>query len=177
MTATDAPDVASDAAAPETLAMLDRRRIEAEILGHVYATLKETAGPEAAAQTVGEAVRRSALQQARRFAAAAGGQTSLQTFIDRGSLWEKGGALETVVLRRTGTEYDFNVTRCRYAEMYREMGLGEIGHLLSCNRDATFCEGYDAKLKLTRTQTIMGGASHCDFRYRYVEEGVGSAPR
>jgi hypothetical protein len=26
--------------------------------------------------------------------------------------------------------------------------------------------GYDPKLKLTRTQTIMGGASHCDFRYR-----------
>jgi hypothetical protein len=38
--------------------------------------------------------------------------------------------------------------------------------VLSCNRDATFCEGYDPRIKLTRTQTIMGGASHCDFRYR-----------
>jgi hypothetical protein len=47
------------------------------------------------------------------------------------------------------------------------MGLGEIGHLLSCNRDRAFCEGYDPKLKLERTQTIMQGASHCDFKYRY----------
>jgi hypothetical protein len=51
------------------------------------------------------------------------------------------------------------------------LGLGDIGHLLSCRRDGTFCEGYDPKLKLTRTQTIMRGASHCDFRYRYVTDG------
>jgi len=47
------------------------------------------------------------------------------------------------------------------------MGLGEIGGLLSCQRDGTFCEGYDPKLKLERTQTIMQGASHCDFRFTY----------
>ena len=59
--------------------------------------------------------------------------------------------------------------RLRYPEMYREMGLGEIGHLLSCQRDATFCEGYDKRLKLERTQTIMQGASYCDFKYKLVE--------
>ena len=59
--------------------------------------------------------------------------------------------------------------RCRYAETYKAMGLGEIGHLLSCNRDGAFCEGYDPKLKLERTQTIMQGASHCDFRYTYEQ--------
>ncbi|MFX8852579.1 L-2-amino-thiazoline-4-carboxylic acid hydrolase, partial [Acinetobacter baumannii] len=68
------------------------------------------------------------------------------------------------------THFDFNVVRCRYAEMYRQMGLGEIGPLLSCNRDGAFCDGYDPKLKLTRSQTIMEGASHCDFRYRYEAE-------
>jgi hypothetical protein len=47
------------------------------------------------------------------------------------------------------------------------MGLGEIGHLLSCQRDGTFCEGYDDRIKLKRTQTIMQGASHCDFDYTF----------
>ena len=65
---------------------------------------------------------------------------------------------------------DFNVRRCRYAETYRAMGLGDIGDILSCNRDGAFCEGYDPRIKLTRTQTIMGGASHCDFRYRSSSE-------
>ena len=68
---------------------------------------------------------------------------------------------------QTDTSFAFNVVRCRYAETYKAMGLGEIGHLLSCNRDGAFCEGYDPKLKLERTQTIMQGASHCDFKYRY----------
>ena len=52
------------------------------------------------------------------------------------------------MLEKSDTRYRFNVTRCKYAEMYRDMGLGEIGHLLSCQRDGTFCEGYDKRLKL-----------------------------
>ena len=70
------------------------------------------------------------------------------------------------MLKSTPTEYDFNVVRCRYSEMYRAMGLAELGAVLSCNRDGAFCEGYDPRLKLTRTQTLMEGATHCDFRYR-----------
>ncbi|MCB1440719.1 MAG: L-2-amino-thiazoline-4-carboxylic acid hydrolase, partial [Nitratireductor sp.] len=38
--------------------------------------------------------------------------------------------------------------------------------LLSCNRDGDFCIGYNPDIEMTRTQTIMRGASHCDFRYR-----------
>jgi hypothetical protein len=41
--------------------------------------------------------------------------------------------------------------------------------LLSCQRDATFCESYDNRLKLTRTQAIMQGASHCDFEDQMVD--------
>ena len=52
-------------------------------------------------------------------------------------------ALVIDVKRRDPEGFDFDVKRCRYAEMYREMGLGEIGHLLSCNRDGAFCQGYD----------------------------------
>ncbi len=50
------------------------------------------------------------------------------------------------------------------------MGLGDIGHLLSCNRDGDFCIGYNPEIEMTRTQTIMKGASHCDFRYRMKKE-------
>jgi hypothetical protein len=155
---------------PEALPMLEKRRIEAAILKHVYDTLKESHGEAAARQVVADAVRRSSIEQAREFAAEVSGRTSLQTFIDRQGLWRLGDALTTEVKEQTETSYVFHVTRCRYAEMYREMGLGEIGHLLSCQRDGTFCEGYDPKLKLTRTQTLMQGASHCDFHYRYGDD-------
>ena len=55
------------------------------------------------------------------------------------------------------------------------MGLGAIGHLLSCNRDGAFCTGYDDRIRLERTQTIMEGASHCDFRYRLPADGTDPA--
>jgi len=112
-------------------------------------------------------VRRSAIEQARAFAATAPGGPSLKAFQEVMPLWTKGGALEIEVKEQTDTSFTFNVTRCRYAETYKAMGLGEIGHLLSCNRDGAFCEGYDPKLKLERSQTIMQGASHCDFKYSY----------
>jgi len=158
-----------------TLPMIERRRIEAEILKHVYDVLTATQGKAAAQKVVADAVRRSAIAQGRRFAEEANGQTSLQGFADLLPLWQMDNALEIDVQHQDAERFDFNVTRCRYAEMYREMGLGDIGHLLSCNRDGTFCEGYDPKLKLTRTQTIMQGASHCDFRYRYVDDNTPAA--
>jgi hypothetical protein len=157
----------SQSAHPEGLSMLDKRKIEAEILKEVYLTLKQSHGEEVARKTVAESVRRSAIEQARAFAEAAPGGTSLKAFQDVMPLWTKGGALEIEVKEQSDSSFAFNVVRCRYAETYKAMGLGEIGHLLSCNRDGAFCEGYDPKLKLERNQTIMQGATHCDFRYSY----------
>lgn len=155
---------------PPGLSMLEKRRIEAEMLGHVYAVLKEQIGVEGAQKAIGEAVRRSSIEQARRFAQAEPAGTSLDSFVEATKLWEKDDALRIAVKERTETAYVFDVVRCRYSEMYREMGLGEIGHLLSCQRDGTFCQGYDPRLKFTRTQTIMQGAPHCDFRYDFLTD-------
>ena len=88
--------------------------------------------------------------------------------------WTADGALEMKVLKADETSFDFDITRCRYAETYKEMGLGKIGHLLSCNRDGTFCQGYDPNITLERKQTIMEGAPCCTFRYRYQHRGSGN---
>jgi len=172
--ATAAASATAPAAAPAP-SMLAKRRIEAEILGHVYEVLKASHGQAAAMQAIGDAVRRSSVAQAQQFAAAAEGGTSLQSFIALSGLWQAEDALKIEVREQTDQAYAFDVVRCRYAEMYRAMGLGEIGHLLSCQRDGTFCEGYDPKLTFTHTQTIMQGASHCDFRYTYDPQDLSGA--
>ena len=150
-----------------SIAMLERRRIEARILAHVYATLVESHGEEVARSTIADSVRRSAIEQGREMAEALPAGPSLQTFIDAQELWTRGGALDVRVKEQSTSRFAFDVTRCAYAQMYKDMGLGHIGHLLSCQRDGTFCEGYDPNLKLKRTQTIMQGANHCDFEYTY----------
>jgi hypothetical protein len=146
--------------------ILERRRIEAQILKHVHDVIAARSGTEEADAVIGTAVSRSAIDQGRDFANALGHTPSLQDFADIMPLWEKEDALRVEMVEASSEKLEFNIVRCRYAEMYREMGLGRIGHLLSCNRDGDFCVGYNPQMKLTRTQTIMSGASHCDFRYR-----------
>ncbi|MCW8086739.1 L-2-amino-thiazoline-4-carboxylic acid hydrolase [Sabulicella glaciei] len=150
----------------ESMGILQRRRIEAEIIKPLYEEMKAAFGEEAAKAVIERAVRKAAVKAGQDFAAAAPGGASLENFAAIQPLWTQDDALRIETLRQDGEVMEFNVTRCRYAEMYREMGLGEIGHLLSCNRDATFIEGYEPGIEFRRTQTIMQGASHCDFRYR-----------
>lgn len=148
------------------LSILERRRIEATILKHVFDVIAERSGREEAEAVIGETCSRSAIEQGRAMAEAGEHVPTLEDFAAILPNWTKDGALEIEPLEMSERAMDFNVTRCRYAEMYREMGLGEIGHLLSCNRDGDFCVGYNPDIEMTRTQTIMKGASHCDFRYR-----------
>lgn len=147
--------------------ILQRRTIEAAIIAPIYAELVAAVGEDVAQSVIDNAIRKAAIAAAENFAAKTVGGTSLQTFQDLQVLWTKDDALQIEVLRATDTEFDYNVYRCRYAETYKAMGLGHIGHLLSCNRDAVFCQGYDSRIKMVRTQTLMGGATHCDFRYTF----------
>ena len=126
-------------------------------------------GEERARAILARAVVTLAKQAAGAMAAEAPDGPGLDHFVAIQERWTRDDALRIEVVEHTEATYGFNVTRCRYAEMYREMGLADLGAVLSCNRDGAFCEGYDPRLKLTRTQTLMGGASHCDFRYRMEE--------
>jgi hypothetical protein len=150
------------------LPTLTKRKLQAEVIGPIYAEMVAEIGEERATAILDAAIRKAAINEGKAFAAKApGGKPSMADFIKLYELWTTGGSLEIEVLAATDTTFDFNVTRCRYAETYKEMGLGKIGHLLSCNRDGSFCEGYDPKMKLERKQTIMEGASCCTFRYKY----------
>jgi hypothetical protein len=149
-----------------TLSILERRRIEADIIKPIYDELVARFGAEEAKAVIAKAVRENSIRQASSFRAELGEYSGLEGFYSTLHLWTMNGALEIEVTEQSATVLDYNVHRCQYAEMYRDMGLAEIGHLLSCQRDAVFCKGIDPRIELERSQTIMGGASHCDFRYR-----------
>lgn len=172
-TPTADPGKDAHAAVRGELGILARRRIEAAIIAPIYEEMRARLGEETAQSILDAAIRKAAVAAGQSFAAKTPGGTDLRSFQDLQVLWTQEDALVTDVLKATDTEFDLNVRRCRYAEMYREMGLGHIGHLLSCNRDFVFCCGYDPRITLKRTQTLMQGASHCDFRYRLEEPAGG----
>lgn len=160
---------------PEPVAsvpLLTRRRIEAEFARGLYEQMKAELGEETARRVLARAVIRLARAAGAQAAAQApNGKPDLASFRSVTEGWKAEDALATEVLAATPEAFDFNVTRCRYAEMYREMGLADLGVLLSCNRDGAFCEGYDPALQMTRTQTRMEGAPFCDFRFRRPAAG------
>ena len=84
--------------------------------------------------------------------------------------YARDDALDYRVIEQSEDAFEFDVTRCRYAEFYQELGEPELGFLLVCSADFSVAEGFGPDVKLTRTQTIMQGAGHCDFRYRRLRE-------
>jgi hypothetical protein len=147
--------------------ILTQRRIEAGFAKGIFDEMQAELGEATARRILTSAVVKLAKATAAEMAKQApGGAPDLDSFRALLPRWTAEDALSIEVLKSTETEFHYNVTRCRYAEMYRAMGLADLGAILSCNRDAAFCEGYDPRLKLERTQTLMGGAGFCDFRYR-----------
>ncbi len=125
-------------------------------------------GNERALEIVRDVVRELARQSGGELAQALG-DDSLEAFAQSLDRWRENGALELEILEKTPENLSFNVTRCRYAEMYRALGLADLGASLSCQRDFALAEGFNSGIHLDRTQTIMGGASHCDFRFHLAE--------
>lgn len=80
--------------------------------------------------------------------------------------YARDDALAYDVIEQSPDAYGFNVTRCAYAEFYKALGEPELGFLLVCTADFATAEGFGPDVRLTRTQTIMQGAPHCNFRYR-----------
>lgn len=147
------------------LPLLQQREIEAAAIAPLIRAFAREVGEERSrailAETMGELAR-----QAGCAAAASLGGNDLAHLKQAVARWTAGAALELDVIRDDAEAFEFNVTRCRYAEMYRRLGLEELGPILSCSRDARMIEGFNPAIEFTRTQTIMEGAAHCDFRYR-----------
>jgi predicted ArsR family transcriptional regulator len=148
------------------LTLLERRRLEAAVLVPVIRAMQAEFGEEHVNDVVGRTIRDIARAQGEE-ARKAGNIDSMEALADRfqnGVLRE--GSLIVDVVENDEANFGFNVTRCKFMEMYDEMGARDLGFLLSCNRDFAMFEGMAPELAFDRTQTRMQGASHCDFRYR-----------
>ena len=115
-------------------------------------------------EIVTAAIQEDAREAGASLAAQAAGNTLQDLLRVVRQVWAEDDALEFTILEQTDQKLSFNVTRCKYAELYQQQGVREFGFCLSCNRDSAFIQGFNPRLQLQRTQTIMQGAESCDFR-------------
>ena len=146
------------------IGVLTRREIEARILAPLLEALGNEFGRERVLEIARQTIIDVARQQGAQLAQSMGGD-DLERFAASLDAWKQDDALQIDVLEQSEDRFAFNVTRCRYAEMYRLLGIPELGALLSCNRDWALIQGFNPDVRLERTQTIMEGAPFCDFRY------------
>lgn len=145
--------------------VLRRRLIEARVLAPMLAAMSREFGADRVQAIARDVIRDLAEAQGAQLAQHAGG-CSLAHFAGTLDRWTADDALTIAVVEQTPERFAFNVTRCRYAEMYRALGVPELGAVFSCQRDAALMAGFNPDVAFTRTQTIMGGATHCDFVYQ-----------
>ena len=147
-----------------SVSILVRREIEALITVPLIKAFSEELGRDKAVEAARNVIRNLAHEAGKALAAFVGGN-KMEDLVKGMSLFSQGGALEMEILESGPTRMSMNVTRCQYAEMYKKQGMEEYGLLLSCGRDFALIEGFNPKINLTRTKTIMEGADYCDFRY------------
>jgi len=147
------------------IGVLTRREVEARILIPLINALGGAFGRAEVLAVVQDTIVKIAREQGAALGQQMGGN-SLKHFVDSLAYWTRDKALEIEVIEESDEVLSFNVTRCRYAELYESLGIREIGTSFSCTRDYALIEGFNPEISLERTQTIMEGAEYCDFRYR-----------
>ncbi len=154
--------------------VIEQAKIQAQILVPLIKALQAELGEERAnalvRRAIGDVFRRYGEEFWRARHAKNLGENLGETMASAFATFARGDALAYLVREQSPDSFDIDVTECRYAQFYQELGEPDLGSLLVCNADFSMAEGFAPDIKLTRTQTIMQGASHCDFRYRRQKE-------
>ena len=144
---------------------LKRREIQAPIAACLIRGFARVMGQDNALEAATAAVQADAMMAGKIMAEKYGGNTMKELGRIVREIWAEDDAMTIQVLEETEQVFSFDVTRCRYAELYEQAGMKELGFCLSCCRDEPFTKGFNPQMKLLRTQTIMQGATLCDFRF------------
>lgn len=144
---------------------LRRREVQAPLVVSLIKGFAREMDHDKAIEVATEVIKEDAMISGKKVAERYCGNTMVELARVVREVWSQDNALVINVLEEMDQNFNFDVTRCGYAELYDKMGIKEFGSCLSCSRDEPFTEGFNPRIKLTRTQTIMEGAAYCDFRF------------
>tara|TARA_B100000579_G_scaffold365089_1_gene324283 strand:- start:173 stop:664 length:492 start_codon:yes stop_codon:yes gene_type:complete len=154
----------------QEISIIEKRKAQAEVIKPIFEEMVSTLGKTKAKKILKNAIIKNAIDEGRVLREKSNKTSNknnvIDQFIEVFENWKTGGALEINEIKKDNEIYHFDVTRCKYAEMYSKLGIKELGGILSCNRDSNFSKGFDKNLILERNQTIMEGSSCCTFRYK-----------
>ncbi|MBN9087442.1 MAG: L-2-amino-thiazoline-4-carboxylic acid hydrolase [Reyranella sp.] len=151
------------------VSFLDKAKIQAQVLVPVMRALREALGKDKADVLVKQALSGWSRQLFAEIGQDIEGGGRRRWAKMQGALNEisKAGVDSTEPVRDTD-KLEFDVTRCRYAEFFKELNEPELGALLMCSTDFDIAATSEGTVTLTREQTIMQGGASCTFRYKFA---------
>jgi len=152
------------------ISVIEQARIQAQVLVPLVKALQAELGEERANSLVRNALGDLYRGFGEQFWQAKREQNLGKLMSSAFKTYARDSALDYTVVEQSEDSFAIDVTGCRYAEFYKELGEPELGFLLVCTADFAVADGFGDDVELTRTQTIMQGADHCDFRYRRVKK-------
>lgn len=147
--------------------LVDRVRIQAEVLVPIGRALRTELGEERANDLLRRILSPMFREIGRRYFENAG-RRPIEAMQAQAADAAAGDAV-AFDMRQNGEVLEGDVTRCKYAEFFQEIGEPDLGFLFVCSSDFGIF-GEIQGVEMNRTQTIMQGASHCDFRFRFLEK-------
>jgi hypothetical protein len=156
--------------------LIEQVKIQAQVLVPLVKALQAELGEERANAIVRKALEDLYRKYGEKWWRTQGARNLGEKVASAFEMFAAGDALEYEVVKKTPEAFEVNVTECRYAKFYNKIGAPELGFLLTCSADFSHAEGFGANVQLTRTQTIMQGASHCDFRYALKKNEKDTVP-
>lgn len=150
------------------VSLIDRTKIQAEVLVPILKALEAELGAERARSIVRDALSAEYRQLARSWVKEADGD-HMAAFMRFSAYSTADDPLEFEQRPSEPGELVFDVHSCQYARFFQELGEPELGFLLVCSADGPIAEGLG--IALERTETLMQGGSRCDFRYILPSDG------
>jgi hypothetical protein len=90
-----------------------------------------------------------------------------KSFRDPGSIYSR--ALTYEIVEDTPKAFEVKVSECLWAKTFRDAKAEDLGYILSCYGDYASAQGFNPKMRMIRTKTLMQGNDCCN--HRYVIEG------
>jgi predicted ArsR family transcriptional regulator len=151
------------------VSFLDRARIQAQVLVPVMRALRAELGKDKADALVKQALSAWSRELFAGIGKDVEGGGRRRWARMQGALNEiSQSGVEATAPVKDADKLEFDVTRCRYAEFFRELNEPELGALLMCSTDFDIAAASDGEVTLERRQTIMQGAPSCTFRYKFA---------
>jgi hypothetical protein len=124
------------------ISVIQQAKIQAEVLVPLVKALQAELGAERANGLVRKALGAVYRRYGEEFWRAKNEMNLGKAIASAFATYARDGALDYSVIEQSQDAFGIDVTGCRYAEFYKELGEPELGFLLVCGADFTTAEGF-----------------------------------